>query len=72
MLVYLYFLTSSLLSKQLPPTYIVMYYSDGHKSCTFSHDFFCGPPGEGGPILELVDYVKWSSPSVLFFPKRYL
>ncbi len=24
-----------------------MLYSDGHKSCTFSHDFFCGPLGRG-------------------------
>ncbi len=41
-----------------------IYYSDGHKSCTFSHNFFCGPPGGGGPILELLDCVKRSSPSI--------
>ncbi len=33
-------------------------YSDGHKSCTFSHDFFVAPlPQGGGPISELVDCV---------------
>ena len=31
---------------RMPPAGLV--YSDGHKSCTFSHDFFCGPPGGGG------------------------
>ena len=39
------------------------YYSDGQKSCTFFLEFFCGPPGGGEPILELVDFVKWSSPT---------
>ena len=47
----------------LQATYTIGIYSDGQKSCTFFPEFFCGPPGEGGPILELVDCVKWSSPS---------
>ncbi len=40
----------------------VFYYSDGQKSCTFFLEFSCGSPGGGGPMLELVDFVKWSSP----------
>ncbi len=35
-------------------------YSDGQKSCTFFLEFCRGPPGGVGPILELVDFVKWS------------
>ncbi len=38
-------------------------YSDGQKSCTFFLDFFCGPPGGGGPNLEQGDFVKWRSPT---------
>ena len=48
------------------------FYSDGQKLCTFFLVFFCGPPWGEGPILELVNYVQWSSPSAWFFPKRYL
>ena len=39
-------------------------YSDGQKSCTFFPEFLWPPPGGGGLIFELVDYVKWSSPNV--------
>ena len=65
------------LSKTLLKTFVVVcqkiilifLFSDGQKSCTFFLEFFCGPPGGGGPILELVDFVKWSSPTAWFFPK---
>ncbi len=46
-----------------PYTYKSYDYSDGQKSCTFFLEFFCGPPGGAGPIFELVDFVKWSSPT---------
>ncbi len=34
-----------------------MVYNDEQKSCTFFLEFFRGPPGGVGPILELVDFV---------------
>ncbi len=51
---------------------VITIYSDGQKSCTFFLEFFCDPPGGGGPILELVDFVKWNSPTAWFFLRRYL
>ncbi len=41
---------------------VMLEYSDGQKSCTFFLEFFRGLPGGVGPILELVDFVKWSPP----------
>ncbi len=38
----------------------------------FFSNFSVAPLGEGGPILELVDFVKWSSPTAWFFLRRYL
>ena len=43
------------------------FYSLFQKKRTFTSDFFCGPPGGGGPKIHMVDYVNWSSKHAQFF-----
>ncbi len=42
-------------------------YSLCQKKRTFNLEFFCGPPGEGGPKTHMVDYVNGSSIHAQFF-----
>ncbi len=34
------------------------FYSLFQKKRTFNSEFFCGPPGGGGPKIHMVDYVE--------------
>ena len=47
-------------TSQLPRTFvaslIVTHYSHGQKFRNFNSEFFCGPPGGGGPTLDLFSY----------------
>ena len=42
-------------------------YSLCQKKRTFNPEFFCGPPGGGGPKIHMVNYVNGSSIYAQFF-----
>ncbi len=50
----------SMLGPDLVGLTVAVSYSLFQKKRTFNSDFFCGPPGGGGPKIHMVDYVNGS------------
>ena len=48
---------------------IFLLYSLFQKKRTFNSRFFCGPPGEGGPKIHMVDQVQFYACSIFFVRK---
>ncbi len=50
----------------------IVTYSLFQKKRTFNSEFFCGPPGGGGPKIHMVDYVLGGSTHAQLFSLKNL